>query len=105
MWLLILLTRMCLPPERSPTARRPTLRTPTAGGQINIASLVMALLLADFSAGNAAQVVGVGAGNKLVLGQNGGIFNSSPIASGGTYRILLSVKTLPQAESLRLVME
>ena len=63
-------------------------RIPTAGGQINIASPITAINSLILSAGNAAQVVGVGAGNKLVLGQNGGVFNSSPIASGGTYRNL-----------------
>lgn len=63
-------------------------RIPNAGGQINIASPITAINSLILSAGNAAQVVGVGTGNKLVLGQNGGIYNSSSIASGGTYRNL-----------------
>jgi autotransporter-associated beta strand protein len=63
-------------------------RIPTAGGAIAAGAGVTRINSLLLSAGNAAQTVGIGAGNTLVLGQNGGIYNSSPIASGGTYRNL-----------------
>src|SRR6185295_1195042 len=37
----------------------------------------------------AAQTVNIGAGNKLVLGQNGGVFNNTAVAGAGTYRNLV----------------
>ncbi len=63
-------------------------RIPSAGANISITAPVTAINSLLLSAGNAAQTVAIGATSKLVLGQNGGIYNSSPIASGGTYRNL-----------------
>ncbi len=63
-------------------------RIPTAGGAISTTAGTTHINSLLFSGGAAAQTVAVGAGNKLVLGQNGGIFNSSAITSGGTYRNL-----------------
>jgi autotransporter-associated beta strand protein len=57
-------------------------RIPTAGGAVTMAAAgtttINSLL---FSGGAAAQTVTVGAGNTLVLGQNGGIYNASGLST------------------------
>jgi fibronectin-binding autotransporter adhesin len=64
-------------------------RIPASGAAISISAGTTAINSLLYSGGTAAQTVNVGADNKLVLGQNGGIYNSSSIASGGTYRNLV----------------
>lgn len=60
-------------------------RIPTSGSAVSITAPTTAINSLLYSGGTAAQTVNVGAGNTLVLGQNGGVYNSSSIASGGTY--------------------
>jgi autotransporter-associated beta strand protein len=63
-------------------------RIPTSGAAVGITTPTTAINSLLYSGGTAAQTINIGAGNKLVLGQNGGIFNSSAITSAGTYRNL-----------------
>ncbi len=75
------------PASSIPNNPAANVRIPNAGAAITVAgtTAINSLLV---SAGTANQTVSMGAGVKLVLGQNGGIYNSSSITSGGTYRML-----------------
>jgi autotransporter-associated beta strand protein len=61
-------------------------RIPTSGAAITTTAGTTNINTLLFAGTTAAQTVTVGAGNTLVLGQNGGIFNTS--SSGGTVRAL-----------------
>ena len=50
---------------------------------------INSLFFGSATASSFAQTVNIGAGNRLVLGQNGGIFNNTAVAGAGTYRNLV----------------
>ena len=67
-------------------------RIPVNGAAISITTpttRINSLLFGSPTASTAAQTVTMGAGNKLVLGQDGGVFNNTAVAGAGTYRNLL----------------
>jgi len=49
---------------------------------------INSLLFGGPTASTGVETLTMGAGNKLVLGQNGGIFNNTGVAGAGTYRTL-----------------
>ncbi len=63
-------------------------RSATAVSTSSGTTAMNSLLFGSSTASGGTQVVNVGAGNKVVLGQNGGIYNSTSIAGAGTYRQL-----------------
>ena len=67
-------------------------RIPVNGAAISITAPITAinsLLFGSSTASAAAQTVNIGAGNKLILGQNGGVFNNTAVAGAGAYRNLV----------------
>jgi autotransporter-associated beta strand protein len=50
---------------------------------------INSLFFGSATASSGAETVAIGAGNKLVLGQNGGVFNNTAVAGAGTYRNLV----------------
>src|SRR4030095_3825584 len=63
-------------------------RIPVNGTAINISTpttAINSLLFGSPTASSAAQTVNIGAGNKLILGQDGGVFNNAAVAGAGTY--------------------
>jgi len=67
--------------------------TMAAGGTTNINTLL-------YSAGTAAQTVTVGAGNTLVLGQNGGIHNATATAGGTLRNLTIGTGTLTAGDGV-----
>jgi autotransporter-associated beta strand protein len=78
-------------------------RIPVNGAAINITAPtthINSLLFGSTTASAATQVLNVGAGNKLVLGQDGGIFNNTGVAGGGTSRQLTIGANVAQGGTL-----
>lgn len=67
-------------------------RIPVNGTAISVGAgttTINSLLFGSATASTGNQTVSIGAGNTLVLGQNGGIFNNTAVAGAGTYRNLI----------------
>ncbi len=61
---------------------------------------INSLLFGSSTASTGTEVLNIGAGNTLVLGQNGGIFNNTGVAGGGTIRQLTVGASLAQGGTL-----